>query len=196
MDCQICLRQLERFEPVYRMQFGPEINNGWRTSVCSRCLSAFVDSAATGRRGAQHALSRLEQEESEAFSRLQSALQGGDRFQIDACQTYWLKVAETLRRSDASIDLARRQAEVQVPLKTAENAVLYCAEWLRISIATFYRARPMRSWHSRTAANSGIIFGNGSKGCGSGGQKRRQNQFSDSGLGKATDQNGLERSGR
>jgi hypothetical protein len=44
MDYQICLRQLERFEPVYRMQFGPEINNGWRTSVCSRCLSAFVES--------------------------------------------------------------------------------------------------------------------------------------------------------
>jgi hypothetical protein len=44
MDCQICLRGLERFEPVYRMQFGPEINNGWRTSVCSRCLSAFVES--------------------------------------------------------------------------------------------------------------------------------------------------------
>ena len=43
-DCQICLRRLERFEPVFRMQFGPEINNGWRTSVCSRCLSAFVES--------------------------------------------------------------------------------------------------------------------------------------------------------
>ena len=43
-DCQICLRRLERFEPVYRMQFAPEINNGWRTSVCSRCLSAFVES--------------------------------------------------------------------------------------------------------------------------------------------------------
>ena len=44
MDCQICLRRLERFEPVYRMHFGPEIYNGWRTSVCSRCLSAFVES--------------------------------------------------------------------------------------------------------------------------------------------------------
>ena len=43
MDCQICLRRLERFEPVYRMQFGPGINSGWRTSVCSRCLSAFVE---------------------------------------------------------------------------------------------------------------------------------------------------------
>jgi hypothetical protein len=44
MDCQICLRGLERFEPLYRMQFAPQINNGWRTSVCSRCLSAFVES--------------------------------------------------------------------------------------------------------------------------------------------------------
>jgi len=56
------------------------------------------DSAATGWRGAQHTLARLEREEQEAFIRLQTALQGSDRFQIDACQTYWLKVAETLRR--------------------------------------------------------------------------------------------------
>src|SRR5262245_33927440 len=79
------------------------------------------DSAATGRRGAQHTLARLEREEQEAFVRLQTALQGTDRFQIDACQTYWLKVAETLRRSDASIDLVRRQTEVQIPLRQAED---------------------------------------------------------------------------
>jgi len=34
-DYQICLRRLELLEPVYRMQFGPAINNGWRTSLCS-----------------------------------------------------------------------------------------------------------------------------------------------------------------
>src|SRR5262249_34572305 len=45
------------------------------------------DSAVAGRRGAQHTLSRLEQQEAEAFERLQTALQDGDRFQIDACQT-------------------------------------------------------------------------------------------------------------
>src|SRR5215467_2127384 len=44
MDCQICLRRLEQSEPVYRMQFGRAINNGWRTSVCERCLEAFVES--------------------------------------------------------------------------------------------------------------------------------------------------------
>jgi hypothetical protein len=43
MDCQICLRGLEPLEPVYRMQFGHAINNGWRTSLCSRCLGAFVE---------------------------------------------------------------------------------------------------------------------------------------------------------
>jgi len=58
------------------------------------------DAAAAGRRGAQHTLSRLEAQEEESFRRLQVALQGGDRFEIDACQTYWLKVAETLRRLD------------------------------------------------------------------------------------------------
>jgi hypothetical protein len=95
------------------------------------------ETAAAGRRGAQHALARLEQQEEESFRRLQRALQGGDRFEIDACQTYWLKVAETLRRSDASIDLARRQAEVQIPLKAAQDAVLFAAEWMRISVMQF-----------------------------------------------------------
>jgi hypothetical protein len=28
MDCQICLRELEPLEPVYRMGLGPAINNG------------------------------------------------------------------------------------------------------------------------------------------------------------------------
>ena len=46
------------------------------------------DSVATGRRGAQHTLARLEQQEQESFCRLQRALQTGDRFEIDACQTY------------------------------------------------------------------------------------------------------------
>src|SRR6516164_349905 len=43
MDCQTCHRQLEPLEPIYRMQFGPDINNGWRTSVCQRCLEAFIE---------------------------------------------------------------------------------------------------------------------------------------------------------
>src|SRR6516162_21164 len=43
MDCQTCHRQLEPLEPIYRMQFGPHINNGWCTSVRQRCLEAFVE---------------------------------------------------------------------------------------------------------------------------------------------------------
>jgi hypothetical protein len=103
-------------------------------------LQANGETPAAGRRGAQHTLTRLEQEEQESFRRLQSALQGGDRFEIDACQSYWLKVAETLRRSDASIDLARRQAETQIPLRQAEDAVTFCAEWMRIAVTTFVSA--------------------------------------------------------
>jgi hypothetical protein len=90
-----------------------------------------------GRKGAAATLQRLEHQEEESFRRLQSALQGGDRFEIDACQTYWLKVAETLRRSDASIDLARRQAETQIPLRQAEDVATAISEWLRIAFAQF-----------------------------------------------------------
>jgi hypothetical protein len=77
----------------------------------------------------------LEREEEEAFIRLQTALQGTDRFQIDACQTYWLRVAESLRRSDASIDLARRQAEAQISLREAESIILAVSDWMRIAVA-------------------------------------------------------------
>jgi hypothetical protein len=38
-------------------------------------------------------------------TRLQTALQGEDRFEIDACQTYWLRVAETLRRKRVSLNV-------------------------------------------------------------------------------------------
>ena len=44
MDCQICLRQLEPLEPVYRMQLGPAINNGRRTSICEKCFYALIES--------------------------------------------------------------------------------------------------------------------------------------------------------
>jgi hypothetical protein len=45
VDCQICLRQLEGSEPVYRMKFGPAINNGLCTSVRKRCVNALVESS-------------------------------------------------------------------------------------------------------------------------------------------------------
>ena len=44
MDCEICLQKLELLETVYRMQLEPAINNGQRTSVCSKCLDAFIRS--------------------------------------------------------------------------------------------------------------------------------------------------------
>jgi hypothetical protein len=56
---------------------------------------------------------------------------------IDACQTYWLKVAETLRRLDAGIELGRRSAEEQVPKKLACDVALYISDWLRIAFVKF-----------------------------------------------------------
>jgi hypothetical protein len=47
MNCQICHRQLEPLEPIYRMHFGPAINYGLRTSLCKRCYDNFVSKKIT-----------------------------------------------------------------------------------------------------------------------------------------------------
>jgi hypothetical protein len=101
------------------------------------------ETAATGRRGAPHTLARLEEEEQESFCRLQRALQTGDRFEIDACQVYWLKVAETLRRSDASIEISRRSLEEQVPKKLASDVAFAISDWLRVSFMIFLSSEGM-----------------------------------------------------
>src|SRR5262249_32991502 len=93
-----------------------------------------------GPRGAGATLRRLEKEEEEGHRRLQQALESGDQFAIDACQTYWLRVAEVLRRLDRELELSRRSEEEQIPLKTAQDAVTFVNEWLRISITTFLSA--------------------------------------------------------
>ena len=98
------------------------------------------DTAAPGRRGAQHALVRLEQQEEESFRRLQAALRAGDPIQVAACQDFWLKCSEVLRRLNLAIETSRREAETQVPLRVAQDTVTYCAEWLRIGIAQFLSA--------------------------------------------------------
>jgi hypothetical protein len=42
-----------------------------------------------------------------------------------------------LRRLDLAVEVARRQEESQVPLRTAEAAITAVAEWMRISVTTF-----------------------------------------------------------
>jgi hypothetical protein len=90
-----------------------------------------------GKRGAAAALARLEQQEEEAHRRLLLALGRSNPVEIDAAQTFWLKCSEVLRRLDLAIELSRRSEEEQIPLRKAQDAVLFVAEWLRISVTTF-----------------------------------------------------------
>ena len=60
-----------------------------------------------GKHGAAAALERLERQEETAYRRLQVALEGGDRFQVQAAQDFWLKCSETLRRLDLAVEVAR-----------------------------------------------------------------------------------------
>jgi len=41
MDCQICQRQREPLEPVYRMRLSLEINGRSLTSICQKCLDGL-----------------------------------------------------------------------------------------------------------------------------------------------------------
>ena len=61
----------------------------------------------------------------------------GNAVAIDSAQPYWLRVAETLRRLDRELEFSRRSEEQMIPLRTAQDAVTFVSEWLRISITTF-----------------------------------------------------------
>jgi hypothetical protein len=93
-----------------------------------------------GPRGAQHALRRLEEQEERAHARLEAALKRGDPLEIQSCADLWLKTSELLRKLDIAIEVSRRSQEEQIPLKTAQDCVLFVSEWLRISLSTFLSA--------------------------------------------------------
>jgi hypothetical protein len=79
----------------------------------------------------------LETAEERAHARLELALKNGDQFQIQAAQEYWLKCMETLRRLDLAVEIARRDAEEQIPKKLAEDIALFISDWLRIPVMLF-----------------------------------------------------------
>lgn len=79
----------------------------------------------------------MEQAEERAHARLEAALLRSDPVQIAACQDFWLKCSETLRRLDLAVEIARRQEETQIPLRAAEDAVTAATEWMRIAFTTF-----------------------------------------------------------
>ena len=96
--------------------------------------------AAPGRRGAAHALARLELQEEESYRRLQAVLASGDPFAVDAAQSFWLRVAEVLRRLDRELELSRRSEQEMIPLKDATDAIVAVSEWTRIALVTLLSA--------------------------------------------------------
>jgi hypothetical protein len=90
-----------------------------------------------GRRGAAAALERLEETEERAHARLLAAMQRGNASEVQDLQEFWLKCSETLRKLDLAVEMARRDAEEQVPKKLAQDISLFAAEWLRIAFAQF-----------------------------------------------------------
>jgi hypothetical protein len=90
-----------------------------------------------GKKGAAAALKRLEASEERAHARLEAALARGNPVEVQACQEFWLRCSETLRRLDLAVEIARRQEETQVPLKLAEDTVTAATEWMRVSLMQF-----------------------------------------------------------
>jgi hypothetical protein len=85
----------------------------------------------------------LEASEETAYRRLQVALERGDPFAVQAAQDFWLKCSETLRRLDLAVELARRDAEEQVPKRLACDVALAISDWLRIAFALFLSSETM-----------------------------------------------------
>ena len=99
-----------------------------------------IELAPVGRRGAAAALQRLEEIEERAHARLMRAIESGNQFQIKACQEFYLRSSETLRRLDLAVETERRTALEQIPLRQIEDVSLQIATWLRLAFAQFLSA--------------------------------------------------------
>lgn len=64
-------------------------------------------------------------------------MEKGDPLQIRELQDFWLECSKTLRKLDLAVEMARRDAEEQVPKKLAEQISLHVSEWIRIAFAQF-----------------------------------------------------------
>jgi hypothetical protein len=69
-----------------------------------------------------------------------AALARGNPVEVQSAQEFWLRCSETLRRLDLAIEVSRRSEKGQVSLEEAQNAVLYCVEWMRIAFVSFLSA--------------------------------------------------------
>jgi hypothetical protein len=138
----------------------------------------------------------LEEQEERGYARLQLALERDDPIAIDAAQTYWLKVGEVLRRLDRELEISRRRE--MIPLRTAQGAVTFVSEWLRISLSTLLSAEGLTLaggfktfWRSESLFHRAIhrrhVFD---------AEKRRPDKFVGSALGFGANQNRFQRARR
>jgi hypothetical protein len=74
-----------------------------------------------GRRGAAAALARLEEIEERAHARLMQAIEIGNPLQVKACQEFYLRSSETLRRLDIAIQIERRKLGETVSKQLVES---------------------------------------------------------------------------
>jgi hypothetical protein len=90
--------------------------------------------------GVAAALTRLEEAEERAAARLRRAMEHGDQFQIRAAQDFYLRTNEVLRRLDLSIEIERRTAGEQIPMRQIEDIATQISTWLRLSFERFLNA--------------------------------------------------------
>jgi hypothetical protein len=99
-----------------------------------------IELGPVGKRGAAAALQRLEEIEERAHARLMRAIEAGNPFQVKACQEFYLRSSETLRRLDLAVETERRTALEQIPMRQVEDISLQIATWLRLSFERFLNA--------------------------------------------------------
>jgi hypothetical protein len=99
-----------------------------------------IELGPVGKRGAAAALQRLEEIEERAFARLERAIESGNPFQVKACQEFYLRSSETLRRLDLAVENERRNAEKQIPLRQIEDIAAQISTWLQTAFEQFLGA--------------------------------------------------------
>jgi hypothetical protein len=82
----------------------------------------------------------LEEIEERAHARLLRAIESGNQFQVKACQEFYLRCSETLRRLDLAVETERRTALERIPMRQIEDISRQISDWLRIAFAQFLSA--------------------------------------------------------
>ena len=101
----------------------------------------LIDLGPIGPKGAAAALQRLEEVEERAHARLLRAIESGNQFEKKACQEFYLRASETLRRLDLAVETERRsRSDEQVPKFLVEQVATLISAWLRIAFAQFLTA--------------------------------------------------------